>query len=151
VIDLLVAAKITHRWTAGLELRVPASLEVDTDQVFDQLTELSEEAVVLEEVGYAEVPPGQSAEELVVGALSHLFEAADRLMHRPYSRGAARDFESARLVVLDGPAPGGFSPQWWTEVRHLTEELAASLVPSPDDDQIRSAAHQLRDALKGHV
>ena len=148
---MLRAAGIPHAWAEGLELRVPATREQDADRLFDQLPTAPEEELGPEELSYDEVPPGGSASELAVEALAHLFDAADRLAHRPHNHGALRDFAAAQVVVLSSGAPADFNARWWAEVHRLTEQLSAAVASSPDDDQVCEAAQTLRDALKDYV
>lgn len=154
VTDLLVEAGVPHAWAEDFELRVPSSHEEQADQIFDQLADAPDAppGPGAEAEDYAEVPAGASASEVAVGALARLFDAADRLAHRPTSRGAAQELNEAGALVVAAPAPGGFGPAWWVEVGQLTQSLMATVgSASDDDDEFRETAQRLRTLLRDSV
>ena len=152
VCDLLDEAAVPHAWAEAFELRVPASYEEQADRIFDQLAEVPDDTRGSEAEDYADVAAGASPSELAVEALARLFDAADRLMHRPTSRSAARELNEAGATVIATPAPEGFGRAWWSQVGQLTMNVLARIDQVSDyDDEFRASAQELRDLLRDSV
>jgi hypothetical protein len=152
VTDLLAEAAVPLAWAEDFELRVPGPYEEQADQIFDQLTDAPNALPGSEAEDYAEVPAGASSSEVAVDALARLFDAADRLMHRPTNRGAAQELNEAGALVVAAPTPEGFGPAWWVEVGQLTENLMATVgSAADDDDEFRETAQRLRSLLRDSV
>jgi len=152
VTEMLVDAGVPHAWAENFELRVPAAQEDAVDRLFAELPEEPEDLSPEEEaLSYVETPAGTSADELTVEALSRLFDVADRLMHRPSSRGAIRDLGRLKSVVLLAGVPTGLAAGWWGEVQRVTERLGEAVRFSPTEDEVRDEARRLRELLRDHV
>jgi hypothetical protein len=152
VAEELIARAVPFTWEPGLVLAVAEHREADADRVFDEL-----DAAALEETGDGndELLPvaedGWGEGEDAFTALGDLFDAADRLAHTPTGTVAASDLRAASAIVRSSEPPFGFSPELWRKAGELASSIERQLDEGGSDQDVRSGAEALRDAVREHI
>ena len=117
--DILIGAKVPYRWEDGYRLFVAPESEAEVDKLFGQPVEsnaTSDDERLDDDEGRDEEdldddgfeggePADWVADEEAVGALARLFDAADRLRHRPDDEDAGAELADVAGVVLIAPVP----------------------------------------------
>jgi len=157
--ELLVGAGIPYRWDDGYRLLVSTDHEDDVDALFGHIPEDDEDQKAGEGVGASEdvqrgdggEPTSWAADEEAARALGRLFDAADRLRHRPDDEDAAAELADAAGVVLIAPLPFGMNTVLWATAGMLGRQLVNLLEAHADDEDVAVAADALRSVLRDHV
>jgi hypothetical protein len=176
--DILLEAGIAFRWDDGYRLMVASSDEAAVDVLFGQVddpdadtdadadgdgdadgdadagSEADDEGPPLDDA--AEIVDGEEpldwvVDEQSVEALGMLFDASDRLYHRPADERAAADLGEATDVVLAAPLPFGVNQVLWTTAGQLAQQLVDLLDRKGDLDDVSAAADVLRSVLRDHI
>jgi hypothetical protein len=83
--------------------------------------------------------------------MSDLFVAADRLAKDPGDARAAGDLVQASETVHALPAPFGFGPEAWAQIRELGASVCDDLATDADDEVIEGDARTLREVLRRYL
>jgi hypothetical protein len=172
--ELLMGAGIAYRWDEGYRLFVGPDDEEEVDALFDQPSggdETAEEggrpaanaqtreeepesddATSLARPESEEDEPAEwVADEESAQALVTLFDAADRLRHRPRDDDAAADLADAAGVVLVAGVPFGVNRVVWATAGMLARQLVDLLEEQAGDDDVVAGSDVLRAVLRDHV
>jgi hypothetical protein len=144
--EALTARAIPFRWEPGLIIAVAAHREAEADAVFDQL----EATADIEAGALPEVEEDWGEGEDTFAALGDLFDAADRLFHTPTGSTAANDLREASSTVRTSSPPFGFDAQLWRTAGEMATQVEAALAEG-SNEEIKSRAQRLRDALAAHI
>ena len=145
--DLLIGAGVPYRWDDGFRLLVDAAHEDEVDELFDQPADDAAEPGA----GGDDEPPEWQADEESAQALGRLFDAADRLRHRPTDDDAAAELADAAGVVLVAEPPFGVNRVLWTTAGVLARQLLGLIEGNADTEDIGFGADALRAVLRDHV
>jgi hypothetical protein len=91
------------------------------------------------------------ADEESAQALVTLFDAADRLRHRPRDEDAAADLADAAGVVLVAALPFGVNRVLWATAGMLARQLVDLLEAGADEDDVAAGADALRAVLRDRI
>jgi hypothetical protein len=144
--DLLIGADISYRWDEGYRLFVSPDREDDVDALFGQPTAEPDESTDV-----TDEPAAWVADEEAAQALARLFDASDRLRHRPADEDAAAELADAAGVVLIAPLPFGMNKVLWATAGLLARQLVDLLEARADGDDVVAGADALRSVLRDHV
>jgi len=166
--ELLLAAGVPYRWDDGSRLFVDPQNEDEVDRLFNQPGDHSGgddpdgagsgdrggggardgfDAVVLD----GNEPPEWEADEESARALARLFDAADRLRHRPRDDDASAELADAAGVVLVADVPFGVNEVLWATAGMLARQLLGLVEGNADGEDIVAGADALRAVLRDHV
>lgn len=175
--DLLIGADVPYRWEEGYRLLVDPKREDQVDALFghdtaddaeatddadtehtgdtdeslvgpDDVDEPDVDETAFDETDFDEGAPD---DERGVEALGRLFDASDRLRHRPADEGAAAELADAAGVVLIAPVPFGLNRVLWNTAGVLARQLVDLLEHDADPDDVIAGADALRALLRDHV
>jgi hypothetical protein len=156
--DLLIGAGVPYRWDDGYRLLVSADREDEVDVLFAQLPDYESTDPAAETVehrdqdnGDEEEPAEWVADEEAAEALRRLFDAADRLWHRPADEDAAAELADATGVVLIAPLPFGMNKVLWATAGTLARQLVDLVDGDADPNDVVAGADALRSVLRGHI
>ena len=156
--DILIGAKVPYRWEDGYRLFVGPVSEAEVDKLFGQPVESDatsdDERLDDDEPddGFEGGEPADwVADEEAVGALARLFDAADRLRHRPDDEDAGAELADAAGVVLIAPVPFAVNRVLWATAGMLARQLLELFEAHADGDDIVAGAGALRAVLVDHV
>ena len=93
-----------------------------------------------------EVTEGGALEDLAA-----IFDAADRLMHNPWSEGACRDLDRSVKAVAQSSAPYGLDPTVWLAAADLGSRLLAQVEAEEASEVISDEAARLRGLLRPYI
>jgi hypothetical protein len=172
--ELLMGAGISYRWDEGYRLFVAPDDETQVDALFDQPSAGDEPSA--DDEGGSGAPPAPEDErasddgEAVAGgdaedeepaewvadeeaaqALTTLFDAADRLRHRPRDEDAGADLADAAGVVLVAALPFGVNRVLWATAGMLARQLVDLLEEGADEDDVVAGADALRAVLRDRI
>ena len=165
---LLIGAGVPYRWEEGFRLFVDPAHEDQVDELFNQPgTEGGDEPgaegadqPTAERDGddargggarVGREPPEWEADEESAQALARLFDAADRLRHRPDDDDAGAELADAAGVVLVAELPFGVNPVLWATVGTLARQLLGLIEGNADPEDVMAGADALRAVLRDHV
>jgi hypothetical protein len=144
----LTGAGISHIWEVGTDLVVSvedaAVIESFVEEVRNPEGFGDEEIMSLE-------AESDIDDEVIYGAMSNLYVAADKLMQRPGDDATAGEFYLAADDVDGLPAPFGFDPRVWSQVLDLAAAIVTALDEESDPDGIGTNARTLRGILVNYV
>jgi len=165
--DILIGAKVPYRWEDGYRLFVGPESEAEVDKLFGQPVEsdatsdggglddgegLDDDVDDEPDEGFEGGEPADwVADEEAVGALARLFDAADRLRHRPDDEDAGAELADAAGVVLIAPVPFAVNRVLWATAGMLARQLLELFEANADGDDIVAGADALRAVLVDHV
>ena len=167
--DLLVEAGIPYRWEGDYVLVVGPESEDAVDELFGQTDSADtfarapagtsgdepgsgpDDDVSDDVSGDDEEPAEWVADEEAAEALSRLFDAADRLRHRPSDDDAAAELADAAGVVLIAPVPFAMNRVLWATAGMLGRQLLDLVEGGAESDDIEAGADALRAVLRDHV
>lgn len=158
--ELLLGAALPYRWEDGYRLLVPPEHEDEVDVLFgqtpddggaaddDEDDDEDDDGVSLED---DDVPAAWVADEEAARALARLFDASDRLRHRPGDDAAGAELADAAGVVLIAAAPFGVNRVLWSTAGMLARQLMDLVETGADPDDVAAGADALRSVLREHV
>lgn len=83
--------------------------------------------------------------------LAAIFDAADRLMHNPWSEGASRDLDRGVDGVAHASPPYGLDPTVWAAAADLGSKLLAQIEAEEASEEISEEAGRLRGFLRPYI
>ncbi len=168
--DVLVGAGVPYRWEDGYRLLVGPESEDEVDRLFGHTGDEGADVDAASGNGRAaaaatraapgdgpaaygddDEPAAWEADEEAVEALSRLFDAADRLRHRPQDEDAAAELADAAGVVLIAPVPFAMNQVVWATAGMLARQLLDLVESQAESEDIAAGADALRAVLRDHV
>ena len=148
--DDLVELDIPYRWEDGLVLIVPADFEEQVDALLDEI----DENATSDDDALLDVDVGDDGGEEATTAMGDLFVAADALHHARYDDEKVVEFIEAAAAVASCLAPYGVEPQVWNRIQNQASAIVTELEKGEegdDDEDVITAAHNLRELLRHYV
>jgi hypothetical protein len=170
--ELLIGAGVPYRWEEGFRLFVDPAHEDEVDELFNQPEADGDPDDAEGADGDADdaegpggdaddaegaggdaegEPPEWEADEESAQALGRLFDAADRLRHRPEDDDAGAELADAAGVVLVAELPFGVNRVLWTTAGTLARQLLGLIEGNADGEDVVAGADALRAVLRDHV
>ena len=146
----LAELQIPYRWEEGLVLVVPANFEEQVDALLDEI----DENAASDDDALLDVDVGEDGGEEATTAMGDLFVAADALHHARYDDEKVVEFIEAADAVASCLAPYGVEPQVWNRIQNQASAIVAELEKGEegdDDEDVITAAHNLRELLRHYV
>jgi hypothetical protein len=140
--ELLVTAGVPFRWDDHYTLLVAPDREADVDRLLDEPAAADgiNEAWPDDDADFD--PEAEAADEEAMAALQLLFDAADRLTHRPADPDVIEEFRQAWAGVAGADLPYGINRVQWEIVEDIAAKLATCL--EAEDTDVIGAATALR-------
>lgn len=92
----------------------------------------------------------EEADEQAQGAMSELFDAADRLVHSPTSGDIVDEVDGLAATIGEAPPPFGIEGEAWEHMATLAATVVSAGADG-DDEAVEEAARRLRDYLRDFV